>query len=353
MRFSYANNVIKYGVGGYNIDRCRVQYNPKKETDSRIYNQEKNVTRGTHNGATIRYAPDGNEFPMYNSPKGRWPSNLILSHHPECKLIGVKKVGSGKSRHNSEIHRKGIGETGPFNSQNCGFDVNKGQGLGNYGTEIIEAYECHPECPIRLLDEQSGITETKPDYTYKYNKTNCNGNTFKKRGTYTPRSDKGGASRYFYCAKVHPNERNAGCENFFWEIQGDDFKKITKKQYELLPKKQRAKGNPIATLKPINLMRYLARLVTPLGGTVLDPFSGSGTTGIACIIEGFHYILIEKRDAFVKYIIPKRLTYWKDPKHWTKLKDHRILPKIEILKNKRQNQSLENWITNRLEVQDN
>ncbi len=56
------------------------------------------------------------------------------------------------------------------------------------------------------------------------------------------------------------------------------------------------------TVKPVSLMRWLARLVTPSGGTVLDPFAGSGTTGVACIREGFNTILIEREDEYVRDI---------------------------------------------------
>ena len=69
------------------------------------------------------------------------------------------------------------------------------------------------------------------------------------------------------------------------------------------------------TVKPIALMQYLTRLITPPGGTVLDPFAGSGTTGIAAINEGFKYLLIEREEDYIP-IITARLT------HWEKKKDH-------------------------------
>ena len=53
-------------------------------------------------------------------------------------------------------------------------------------------------------------------------------------------------------------------------------------------------GTAHTTVKPVDLMRWLVRLVTPPGGLVLDPFAGSGTTGEACIIEGFQSVLIER-----------------------------------------------------------
>ena len=81
------------------------------------------------------------------------------------------------------------------------------------------------------------------------------------------------ASRFFYCAKASKAERNMGCEG--------------------LPLGEpRANHHP--TVKPLALMRYLVRLVTPPDGVVLDPFLGSGTTAIAAVQEGFDWIGIER-----------------------------------------------------------
>ncbi len=60
------------------------------------------------------------------------------------------------------------------------------------------------------------------------------------------------------------------------------------------------------TVKPLDLMRWLVRLVTPRGGLVLDPFAGSGTTAEACIVEGFRCVTIE-RDATYLPLIAARL----------------------------------------------
>lgn len=106
------------------------------------------------------------------------------------------------------------------------------------------------------------------------------------------------AARFFYCAKVSKSDRDAGMERF-----------IAASASEMTG--GRAEGsaginNPRAgagrtggaknthpTVKPVDLMRYLCRLVTPAGGTVLDPFMGSGSTGKAAIAEGFRFIGIE------------------------------------------------------------
>lgn len=59
------------------------------------------------------------------------------------------------------------------------------------------------------------------------------------------------------------------------------------------------------TVKPLDLMRWLVRLVTPKGGTVLEPFAGSGTTVEACVLEGFHCIAIEREADYLPLILKR------------------------------------------------
>ena len=86
--------------------------------------------------------------------------------------------------------------------------------------------------------------------------------------------DSGGASRFFYCAKVSPDERGES-------------------------------DHP--TMKPVELMRWLVRLVTPPGGTVLDPFTGSGSTGVAAVRDGFRFVGIEQDDHYREEIARPRI----------------------------------------------
>jgi len=118
----------------------------------------------------------------------------------------------------------------------------------------------------KLLDEQSGISKTRPNLNYKHNKTISNGKVFQSRGTYTSREDMGGASRFFYSPKASKKER------------GDD--------------------NIHPCVKPIKLMEYLITLVTPKGGTVLEPFMGSGSTGIAAKNLGMSFLGIEREEEY-------------------------------------------------------
>lgn len=135
-------------------------------------------------------------------------------------------------------------------------------------------------------------------------------------------ADSGSAARFFYCAKASRSERNAGLEGM-----------PTKSASELTGRKADSRGlsgseehgnatNPYAnggsvepstnhhpTVKPLKLLRYLARLTkTPTGGVVLDPFMGSGTTGIAAVKEGRDFIGIEI-DAEYLNIARRRIEY--------------------------------------------
>lgn len=96
---------------------------------------------------------------------------------------------------------------------------------------------------------------------------------------------KGYVSRYFYCAKASREEREEG-------LNGD--KDII---------------NIHPTVKPIDLMQYLCRLITPPNGVVLDPFMGSGSTGIGAVKEGFNFIGIEREKEYFE-IAKARIRYW-------------------------------------------
>jgi site-specific DNA-methyltransferase (adenine-specific) len=91
----------------------------------------------------------------------------------------------------------------------------------------------------------------------------------------------GDKQRFFYCSKANKSERDAGVDR-----------------------------NTHPTVKPIDLMRYLCRLITPPQGVVLDPFAGSGSTGCAAVLEGFEFIGIEREEEYAE-IAQQRVEHWK------------------------------------------
>lgn len=124
--------------------------------------------------------------------------------------------------------------------------------------------------------------------------------------------DSGNASRFFksiiYQAKASKSERNKGCEGLETkQTQGggggigdyqDDVNSMSGKYGS---EKAPAQNNH-PTVKPVALMEYLIKMITRAGGTVLDPFAGSGTTGVAAVKAGCKYVLIEMQPEYCEII---------------------------------------------------
>ena len=112
-------------------------------------------------------------------------------------------------------------------------------------------------------------------------------------------------SRYFYCAKTSKAERNQGLNNLPTKKASSmpgrrnaDDMKDSKIDNDVTGRFVTEKKNIHPTVKPIKLMKYLCRLITPKGGTVLDPFMGSGSTGMAAKEENFDFVGIEKEEEY-------------------------------------------------------
>ena len=110
-------------------------------------------------------------------------------------------------------------------------------------------------------------------------------------------------ARFFYCPKTSKSERNDGLDNFETKKMGMSGGAQSKgegydKGQGIGLNRVIERKNTHPTVKPVELMKYLCRLVTPKGGTVLDPFMGSGSTGMAAKDEGFDFIGIEKEKEY-------------------------------------------------------
>jgi len=197
-----ANNVLKHGVGGINIDGTRVAY-PDGEVDfDRVQRQQADGSGNTISNAFGASALVGTEIKTYKE-NGRFPANFIHDGSDEVlELFPDSKGGA--------------------------YPAKRGQAVNT--------------------DFASG-QETE--------------------GGFRAMGDSGSAARFFYCAKASKKDRNEGTPN----------------------------NHP--TVKPTDLMRYLCRLVTPPNGTVLDPFTGSGSTGKAAVLEGFNFIGVEQSAEYI------------------------------------------------------
>ena len=114
-------------------------------------------------------------------------------------------------------------------------------------------------------------------------------------------ADTGSAARFFYCAKASKGDRDEGLDDstassaaVLDHRPSGDF---SARMNRVRPPVIRKNNHP--TVKPTDLMRYLCRLVTPPGGIVLDPFTGSGSTGKAAILEGFRFIGAEREAEYI------------------------------------------------------
>ena len=210
-----ARNVLAHGVGGINIDGCRVGDEIRVNAPAASLGNGVNMDGGR--------AQLGREATVTT---GRFPANVVLTHNPDC-----------------------------------------------------DEQVCDAGCPVAELDAQSGtLTSGKmmplrpaPSQRQTYGQDAAAGYT-----TMETYGDSGGASRFF--------------PSFRWEPK--------------VPTSERPQVAGVAhpTVKPVALMRWLVRLVTPPGGLVLDPFAGSGTTGHAARAEGVRALLIEQDPDYLSLI---------------------------------------------------
>jgi site-specific DNA-methyltransferase (adenine-specific) len=131
-------------------------------------------------------------------------------------------------------------------------------------------------------------------------------------------SGDGSASRFFYCAKPSRNERDLGLENFQKKLNvnttyGKDKDECLIKNGRNPENRNREVANHHPTIKPIKLMEYLVNMVTPKNGIVLDPFMGSGTTGMAVVKNGFKFIGVEREKDYFE-IAEARVNYFANNK---------------------------------------
>jgi site-specific DNA-methyltransferase (adenine-specific) len=192
-----------------------------------------------------------------------------------------------------------------------------GEGHGRWPANIIL-----DEYTAKLLDEQSGISKPKPGRTGEVGGQQGlyeNGHKADYVSTWVEDFG-GGASRFFYVAKANKKDRNEGLEDLVAQesagkgnglgrlcaICGASILKPCECPDRTFVNPPKQNFHP--TVKPTALMQYLVRLVTPENGIVLDPFTGSGSTGKAAILEGKHFIGIELTPEYLP-IIEGRLTH--------------------------------------------
>lgn len=227
-------NVLEHGTGALNVDACRIDLRgepaPTGSGDRRncaTYAQDEWTRTSMANGGSTTAAA------------GRWPTNLLLAHSPDCEQVGERTV-----RGDSRVGQEHGSRPGHFGD--VGADPGSGGPNGRvYGAEVVPVFHCAPGCPVAEMDRPSGTLASgvlAPHHNAKPSQNNSmSGANYADRIKGTFGGDSGGASRFFpifrYAGKAAPSERP-----------------------------RLADGTAHSTVKPLDLMRWLVRLVTPPGG---------------------------------------------------------------------------------------
>jgi DNA modification methylase len=226
-----AENVLTHGTGGLNIDASRIRMQ-EGEKVSPFGSPTKSIGGLLNNGVVPQDKQKLEASYEKTNTEGRWPANLILD-----------------------------------------------------------------EYTAELLDEQSGLSKDGTAVKRNSAGNNIFSSTPKPTADDLGYGGQGGASRFFYVAKASKRDRNEGLEELLEKSAAD---MVDREPYSAGMNSPRAGAGRTSgaknfhpTVKPTALMQYLVKLVTPPGGTVLDPFTGSGSTGKAAILEGFDFIGIE------------------------------------------------------------
>ena len=259
-----AENVLKYGTGGINIDGSRIG------TDDILGRQvsENDLGAGQYGLNDGRKTKPTNKlvgtFNDNTKGLGRFPANFII----ECicdEVIPGNKGEVVKSNRKRGLIKEWDGghRKNPIDNYNDKGDIHT-----------------NPNCPCRLLDEQSG------------------------------------ASRFFYVPKVSKKERNLGLDGFEEKEMNTLNNGIGNRPQENRLDKPK---NNHPTVKPINLLTYLVRLITPPNGIVMDCYMGSGSVGIASLLEEFQFIGMEMDEEYFN-IAEARINSWEQYKDLVKKK---------------------------------
>jgi site-specific DNA-methyltransferase (adenine-specific) len=241
---------------------------------------------------------------------------IILARKPLIGTVAANVSEHGTGALNIDACRIGLGldkTPAPTRRGNSTpwFTTAAAQRLG--GDDTVGRWPANvllDEEAARLLDEQSGtLTSGTKSPHHARNAPRLGKNAYgSDPGTPVPREwtgDSGGASRFFYCAKASASEREAGCDALPAKSAGEltdreDGSDGLNSPRAGAGRTSTGRKNHHPTVKPIALMEWLVRLVTPPGGTVLDPFLGSGTTGIAALRQGFRFVGVELGEEYIE-----------------------------------------------------
>jgi DNA modification methylase len=254
----------------------------------------------------------GSGFPKsHNGPWGgtalkpAWEP-IILARKPLGATVEATHAKHGTGALNITDCRIGSDEVQASGAIGNGWRESEGRGDRQQAKPSLNvgrwpANVCLDSEAAALLDEQSGDLGVSLGGGMK--RDGDGNNVYGMHTGHAPvrvvgHGDSGGASRFFYTAKASRAERNAGLDG------GTQRQRDEQRDPDLPggnnPRNRGAKlvANHHPTVKPLDLMQWLCRLVTPKGGLILDPFTGSGSTGRAAVAEGFRFVGIELSEEY-------------------------------------------------------
>lgn len=246
---------------------------------------------------------------MYGSGFPKHRSKLKPAYEPICvaRKGPVSELNIDDCRIGTEAitqHGRSDGPNRSMSGRNYAEAAGR-EWVGRWPANVMLGCACEvehePGCAVRLLDEQSGERQAGrfPSNTGGIGTASGIYGKAAGRNQQEREMDSGGASRFFYVAKASRAERNAGLEGMEKHSGGSTAKGFTA-DVERGQDRNRPTENHHPTVKPVELMRHLVRLVTPTDGVVLDPFAGSGTTGVACVAENRRFIGIEMNEDYAE-----------------------------------------------------
>ena len=287
-------NVLKWGVGGINIDESRIGSQTMgggTMPDLRDVGAKSKEAIGIDK-LSFGQVSGAERIEYDNFKTGRFPANLLLNHAEDCVEVGVVEESYA------------INKTEEW----TGFGQKERPDYESTEQKVSTVlYECVDGCPVKELDEQSGI---RPGGTYPAKRGQAVNTSFasgqETEGGQRQMGDTGGASRFFYVGKANKKDRNEGLDGLNEKGKVYNGKNDTSagnapgSVEDKFTTKPQANHHP--TVKPTALMQYLIKMVCPAGGTVLDPFAGSGSTGKAAIREGVNFVGVEMTDEYLPII---------------------------------------------------
>jgi len=286
-------NYAAHGTGGLNIDACRVKHASDDDFKAHVAQVFALKAKGGSLGNSWKNSSDLSGANEVNDA-GRWPPNLLLSHHPDCECLGMTEVAANPTWDtpnratepsqftSSEVskvrHATRAGEPSAerrYNEQGVtGFAALPGERRDDM--EAVEQWECVDGCPVAALRAQDGDARFFPQF----------------------QPDLDDIPPFLYQAKPSTSERDQGLEAF--RVLGASIFASGRVATAQSPRagagRTGGRRNHHATVKSVELIRWLTRLITPPGGLVIDPFAGSGTGGIAALRDGYRWLGFELND---------------------------------------------------------